>query len=244
MTEEQVKERLVQIKSELAKLPEGHLVKRRGFYTHSIDGKGIGITKDLVMIKQLCRKKFLIELRRYLMKAVKMFSICESIPSVNPIELIKTFSKTYQNLPIEYFYHSDLEKWIDAPFIKNTYPIESGGYKTTNGIIVRSKSELIIANQLEALNIPYRYDTGLKLSGKIKYPDFIIRNPFSGKLIIWEHFGALNESGYEKAMNEKMELYLSNGFTRFNDLIYTFEFDIKSPERLKKLINEALLRTS
>lgn len=237
-----IENRLREIEEELKKLPEGRLSKRNGYYTHTINEKSVGVTHNTAKIKQLCRKKFLIELQRYLKKAIEIFKYCELLPPIDPKTFIETFSETYQNLPIEYFYHTDIEEWRKAPFSKNTYPIESG-YQTDKGVLVRSKSELIIAQQLEKLKIPYRYEPRVNLMGKTKSPDFIVKNPFSGNLILWEHFGALNEEGYEKKMNEKMELYLSQGFTRFQDLIYTFEFDIKSSDRLEKLIKDSLMKT-
>lgn len=243
MTYLDIENRLKEIEKELEKLPEGRLSKRNGYYTHTIGEKSVGITRNVTLIKQLCRKKFLEELQRHFKKATDSLKYFESLPLIEPISFIRTFSKSYQNLPIDYFYHTDIEEWKKAPFSKNTYPIENG-YKTTKGVLVRSKSEFIIAEQLEKNDIPYRYDAAIKLSGKTKYPDFTIKNPFSGKLIIWEHFGALNESGYEKTMNEKMELYFANGFRRFHDLIYTFEFDIKSHEGLQKLVKAVLSKTN
>lgn len=104
--------------------------------------------------------------------------------------------------------------------------------------MLRSKSELIIANCLENYNIPYRYEP-LFMQGTSKtYPDFIVKNPFTNKTIIWEHFGALNEEGYEQRMNEKMEWFFSNSYQEGVNLIYTFEFHINDPKRINSLIEK------
>ena len=42
------------------------------------------------------------------------------------------------------------------------------------GLSVESKSESIIASQLERYNIPFRYEALLQLEGQIYYPDFTI----------------------------------------------------------------------
>lgn len=100
----------------------------------------------------------------------------------------------------------------------------------------------MIANLLEEYNIPYHYEIALQLGTQTKYPDFVIKNPYTGKTIIWEHFGALDQPVYEKNMNDKMQLYQKHGYKAFENLIYTFEFDMMNNQcRLKDLIEQIIL---
>jgi hypothetical protein len=210
-------------KEELEQLPEGRLVKKREFYYHVIGKKEIGITNNTELIRQLARKKFLLEQKKDISKT--------------PKDIIKSLPNSYQNLPQSFFYHTDFHKWNNQPEVKNSYPMATT-YHSKNGTIVRSKSELIIANALEEYELPYRYDNLLQLVEQKMYPDFIIKNPFTNKTIIWEHFGALNQPDYEQRMTTKMKIYLEQGFVPFHNLIYTSEFDLN---RINDIIEKIIL---
>lgn len=234
---------LEEIEKELKILPPGILKKRiykRGtFYYHWANGKEIGITRDKNRIKQLARKIYVLtrqkQLKNNATKPVNKFD------HRTPKELIDSLPTAYRDLPENYFFHSSIENWVAKLYRKNTYPQEVNGYFSKKGVEFRSKSELIIANLLEEYNIPYHHDVAMKLGEKTKFPDFIIKNPFTGKTIIWEHFGSLNQDKYAENMIEKMELYLSQGYIPFETIIYTFESDIKAKQRLEYLIENIIL---
>ena len=228
---------LEEINKEVATLPIGHLVRKGKFYYHRIGKKDTGITKKPEIIRLLCRKKYLIARKEQLanmMLDIKCFDI------YTPRELITEFSSVYQELPISYFYHPLIETWLAEPYEKHPYPSEAG-WGTKNGVSVRSKSEYLIATELENYQIPYRYEAVLRLGNKKESPDFTIKNPFTGKTIIWEHFGALHLPDYEKKMNEKMDAYLTHGYLPNETLIYTFEFHLKKVSRIQKIIEEIIL---
>jgi len=242
----QLQKELEMINKELQFLPSGHLKMRikngKKFYTHLVNDKEVGITNDEKLIRQLARKEYLLarqkQLQNNLTRPISKFD------NTSAKELIHTLPPAYRDLPESYFFHPSIEEWITAPYRKNSHPYEdSGGYFSKKGIEFRSKSELIIATLLEELNIPYRYDPviKLKLSRKTTSPDFIIKNPFTGKTIIWEHFGAFHESKYADKMTNKMGLYLKEGLVPFETIIYTFEFDIKGERRLEYLTENIIL---
>ena len=218
-----MKNQLTAIEKELEQLPSGYLVKKRKFLYHKIGKKEVGITNDKELIRQLARKKFLLEQRKDITKT--------------PKEIINILPNSYKDLPLSFFYHTKFHQWIDRPEIKNSYPLTTT-YYSKNGTVLRSKSELIIANSLEEYEIPYRYDNLLQLNGQKMYPDFIIKNPFTNKTIIWEHFGALNQPDYEQRMSNKMKTYLEQGLIPFDNLIYTFEFDLG---RINDIIEKIIL---
>ena len=70
-------------------------------------------------------------------------------------------------------------------------------HKTSRGELVRSKSEVIIANLLNNAGLDYTYEEELVLAdGSKKYPDFVIRK--NGKIFYWEHLGMLQKEDYAK----------------------------------------------
>lgn len=99
-------------------------------------------------------------------------------------------------------------------------------HRTRNGKLVRSKSELVIANMLEDMGIPYSYEYALR--GEIepgrRYPDFTFATP-AGTAIIWEHLGMLTHPGYARGWEEKRRWYEKNGFIEGQSLFTTRDDD-------------------
>ena len=98
-------------------------------------------------------------------------------------------------------------------------------HKTKNGIMVRSKSEVIIANMLYDSGYEnFLYEEKLPLGDSFKLPDFTIRDAASGLFVIWEHLGMLGDEEYRKAWEAKKQVYEANGFSEKNgNLIVTMD---------------------
>ena len=96
-------------------------------------------------------------------------------------------------------------------------------HRTKNGIMVRSKSEVIIANMLCDNGIEdFLYEEKLPLGDTYKLPDFTFKDAASGTYIIWEHLGMLGNAEYKAAWEEKKKIYEANGFSEANgNLIVT-----------------------
>ena len=85
-------------------------------------------------------------------------------------------------------------------------------HRTTRGELVRSKSEVIIANLLHALGTTYAYEqpfTGK--DGSIRYPDFTIENAETGRRVFLEHLGLLSEPVYRRRWQGKLDWYRAQG---------------------------------
>ena len=86
-------------------------------------------------------------------------------------------------------------------------------HRTEKGHLVRSKSELVIANMLFQLGIEYEYERvcdGTTAPGRLR-PDFSFVTA-DGDLIIWEHLGMLDRPDYRRGWDWKREWYSKNGF--------------------------------
>jgi hypothetical protein len=77
--------------------------------------------------------------------------------------------------------------------------------------MVRSKSEVIIANALAAKGVEYHYELPLSIDGVTKYPDFTIEDMESGETFYWEHCGMLHVPDYRGRWEEKLDWYRSQG---------------------------------
>jgi hypothetical protein len=119
--------------------------------------------------------------------------------------------------------NKELEEWKAAGYPRNPFYQENLQVCSSDGTMVRSKSEALIASELATNGIPYRYECALELEGQTFYPDFTIRHPFSGKVFIWEHFGMVDQEEYLERTLKKLRVYLRNGFIPDINFIMTFE---------------------
>ena len=73
---------------------------------------------------------------------------------------------------------------------------------------VRSKSEILIANSLNEMNIQYRYEYPIRISNTTFYPDFYILNLRRRKEYIWEHFGRMDDIEYARNAIRKIRYFV------------------------------------
>lgn len=92
--------------------------------------------------------------------------------------------------------------------------------KTISSLMVRSKSELTIANELIHQGIEFDYEKEIEIGGKKKLPDFTFVDA-GGDAIIWEHLGMLNVPSYKRAWERKLAFYESNGYHLGENLFTT-----------------------
>lgn len=104
-------------------------------------------------------------------------------------------------------------------FDKQTRFLEDGLiHRNSDGVLVRSKSELLIARSLAARNIKYAYEAPLVLKdGRERYPDFTIVDDITGTRFYWEHLGMLDVPEYEERWRRKLERYRQSGIVRYEE---------------------------
>lgn len=134
-------------------------------------------------------------------------------------------NSNYKELLAPYFtsFSKEILDWMNAPYKRNPKYPEKLTHKTVNGLMVRSKSEAMIAKLLYLNKIPFRYECELTLGDKIVYPDFTIIHPKTGKIIYWEHFGLMDRVDYCAHSCTRYEDYVMNGYVPFVHLIFTYE---------------------
>lgn len=98
----------------------------------------------------------------------------------------------------------DVEKWYAHHLI----------HRTAKGVLVQSKSEVIVADTLTRLGISYEYEK--KLPSKdgnpndYRLPDFTVS--YEGDIFYWEHLGMLSVPSYKEKWDRKHEWYKKNGY--------------------------------
>ena len=84
-------------------------------------------------------------------------------------------------------------------------------HRTARDEMVRSKSEVIIADHLANHDVQYIYEKPLTINGMTKYPDFTIEDMEAGVTFYWEHCGMLHVPSYRRRWEEKLGWYRSHG---------------------------------
>lgn len=220
------------LEKQIQALPKGKLFcttngKYHKWYITTKKGTVYIPKKNRKLAEQLALKKFLtlqLEDARHSVKSLEFSMRHYTEEHINnAMELF--YQPGYHELLAPYFNpeNEDLAAWSVAAYRTNTSHPEQLQFKTTSGILVRSKSETIIDFILYTHRLPYRYECELTLENTILFPDFTIRHPKTGELFYWEHFGLMDEPGYRKNAMSKLQLYASHGIFPSINLITTYE---------------------
>ena len=118
---------------------------------------------------------------------------------------------------------TELNQWMNADFEYNIKYPEQRIHKSASGLMVRSKSEALIATLLSHNRIPFRYECALCLGETTLHPDFTLRHPKTGAFYYWEHFGLMDFPSYRKNVFSKLQLYTAHNIIPSIQLITTYE---------------------
>lgn len=234
---EQEEERLSKLRAaQLGAMPARLYMHRRGkkaYFTEYVKGKERGITKDTQRIFALLNQE---QTDRYIeASAYDCALIRRTLAKFKDVDLTKIKTMA-DELGVEIrFYSQEQLRWMRAPYRKNQYKPENLKFTTGLGIQVRSKSELAIANRLEYYGIAYRYDEMFAYGGRALYPDFTIKRA-DGTLVLWEHFGLMNDEEYYMKAMEKIRIYRKAGFVQHSNLICTWEEDIAQTGDIDRIL--------
>ena len=92
------------------------------------------------------------------------------------------------------------------------------------GLFVRSKSEVVIVNQLVNAGVESEYEQLLEENGHRCIPDFSFETPW-GDRIIWEHLGMLVVPEYKASWERKLKFYEEIGYTLGENLFTTCDHE-------------------
>lgn len=149
---------------------------------------------------------------------------------INPVVVDDvTYADTWQKIPYE-----------GLKFSEN----DATQFYSDLGERMRSKSEVIIANQLLKHGIPYKYECPIKrANNEALYPDFTILDVKKRRVIYWEHLGKMGDMSYVARNLWKLDEYKKVGIFLGINLFVTYESDtsplgINDIMRIIKMIQE------
>lgn len=246
-----IEQKLAKIRNEKQETLKIQVINNRPFYYKQYKDKSGKIIREYIAkeqmqyIKQLAQQAYDQKIKAKLEKNLKALRSFDE----------KTITDIYDHMtqhrkalvePYRIGVKEMIRRWENESYEKYTDYMDSLRFETDRGEMVRSKSEVIIANMLyrQKESLSYKYERPLILENRGKkytlHPDFTVLNLKTGRIVYWEHMGRMDDSKYAADFVWKANLYLLNGYTMGGNVIYTYEtsnhpLDIRV---VKKIIQE------
>ena len=189
--------------------------------------------KQIQMAKALTQKSYYTSVLLVLKsQLVQLKNFIETFNEEGVEEIYRNLPEARKVLvnPVAIGIKERIDVWAREEYELNTSYPEFLIYETEQGEMVRTKSELIIANVLYQYkdDIEYKYERPLELKAKdgsniIVHPDFTIINKHTGRIYYYEHAGRMDEPKYAVDFVKKMNLYSTNGILQGYELFVTYE---------------------
>lgn len=158
------------------------------------------------------------------LKAIERY--LNTCPKVMPEDWYKELHSERQKMivPIAPDWERLRADWLSLQYEGKGFDERIPEIYTDKGERVRSKSELLIANELYRADVAYRYEYPVYIKGfGTIYPDFMILSEKKQKEICWEHFGRMDDPEYAQKAIQKIAAYEENGYVIGENLVVTFE---------------------
>jgi hypothetical protein len=198
------------------------------YYLRQNDDKtGIYIRKEkLGKVKCLAQIEYCEKLEQLLTKNLVGLEKLKDLIENDPFTCVEKKMSPGKYALVNPVYYNDsqfITKWIEQEYIKMEFREDAPEFYTRQGLRVRSKSEVIIADMLDEMDIPFLYEKPLKLGTWTIHPDFTLMDIKNRREIYWEHFGMMDDMDYRNDAFLKMRRYEECGFYQCDSLIWTFE---------------------
>ena len=205
--------------------------------------------RDIGIVAALAQKHYYSSVKPLVQKQLKeLKQFVNKYPKENLEEIYEALSVERKRFvkPLQVSVKQKIIQWEAEVYEKNTKYSENLKFETDQGELVRSKSEVIIANLLyqNQNHMLYKYERPLEMTiegrSKIVYPDFTILSKRTGKIIYWEHAGRMDDPYYVNDFVKKMNTYVTNGLLPGKDVILTYETQNNPLEisAVKRMIKE------
>lgn len=230
---------LMKVSTELEKLkkkvPEGarlRAVKCRNTYQYFMRMKGEGVNGKYIKRKNRIIAEILAQIEYDEKIIIVLKELLDAMKGLQNEWIDNPFNLTLDRMSV------GKRELVSVPYISDeVYAINWKGqeyekmifkegipeYYTRKGLRVRSKSEVIIADILDELYVPFLYEKPLKLKTGIVHPDFTLLNIKERREVYWEHFGMMDDIEYRNNAMMKIRNYEASGLYQYDSVIWTFE---------------------
>ena len=201
---------------------------------------------EMELVQTLAQKDYRIKVMRTAQQELKRwYALRDGVPYM-PEEVYLNLPESRRALvkPIRLPFDEYAQKWQSIKYERKPIGTDVPEYYTNRGERVRSKSEILLANQMDIMDICYHYEMPLMLaSGIVIYPDFTVLQKRTGKVAYLEHFGRMGDIEYVESSMKRLDLYADSGIYPGKNLFVTHESE-KQPlnmRRVEKMFEEWFL---
>lgn len=192
-------------------------------------------TADNREVMEIQERRFISKALELLDKRIGMLESCNE--TLSPLD----FDAVNNSLPKAYRLQSEHitnvigpdaeERWYTKALKEKTaddarYGIryaEKRIHQAKDGTLMRSKSEVSIANELINRGIPYLYEKPIMINHFVMHPDFMFYSFSRMKPMIWEHSGMLGDPKYMNDFSARMDNYIRGGLVPCVDILFSFD---------------------
>ncbi len=183
--------------------------------------------KDQTLIKQLAQRDYAEKIIKSSEEEIERIRYVQTLlQDAGPEKLYESMNRGRRALitPIVLPDGEFIREWLSVEYPHVVFNEDDPAYFTKQLQQVRSKSEILIADTLDRMGIPYRYECPLELDNRVTlHPDFTVLNVRTRQEMYWEHMGMMDDSEYcEKALSRILN-YERNGLFPGTELILTHE---------------------
>jgi len=114
------------------------------------------------------------------------------------------------------------QKWAAESFEQSKYHLQDKIHRTSRGLAVRSRAELLIAEKLYQYGIPFRYEQVIHAGKYELAPDFTFLD-YNHKEFYWEYAGMMGVPKYQDHQLWRRGMYESIGISEWTNMIYTYD---------------------
>ena len=182
--------------------------------------------EEHALVLSLAQKEYDLKLFKSMTKEIKLLDSLVSFYETNsPEDVLGHLPDSKASIVTPAFTTNKqfIKEWLDVPYTGLPFSDGSSVHYTQQGLQVRSKSEVLIADLLDKNHIPFRYEFPVRVKGKTIHPDFCILKMSTREEIFWEHFGLLDDRDYRENFMTKLSSYIFNGYYPGINLVMSFE---------------------
>ncbi|SCZ79799.1 hypothetical protein SAMN02910350_01976 [Pseudobutyrivibrio xylanivorans] len=191
-----------------------------------INGKYIS-KKDYPLAKALAQRDYNLKVQELAIKEKKILDRLTDFYSTGDCDSFISQMPDQKAILVDPIKESDekyIENWLSTATPADTFMNEGLIYDNGKGIMMRSKSEVIISKILDEKGIPYIYEKPLALSKfKTVRPDFTILDVKNRREIYLEHLGLMDDGEYFAKNVKKIADYEKAGIYLGDKLLITYE---------------------
>ena len=236
---------------EYMKMPEGELLVSPGSTSNSFRYYLRESTKDKCGVyldrsrdsdkRKYAVKKYIKELLKNIENEIK------KLERIQRLDVSDSIISTYESLnpgvkklinPINVDDETFIKMWMTENYDGLEFdPRDQSSFYSDKGERMRSKSEVIIANTLNRMKIPYKYERPVKrVNGELLFPDFTVLDVKKRKVKYWEHLGKMDDMVYVTRNLWKLDEYRKIDIRLGLNLILTYESSL-NPLGTKEIYN-------